>query len=241
MFSIHRFLTAQRFLRYADAAWPYLMVSWLVLLITGLYFALIASPPDYQQGESVRIMYVHVPSAWMALGIYCFMALANASGFIWKNPFSFILSTASAPIGACFCLICLITGSLWGKPIWGAWWVWDARLTSMLILFFFYIGYLMLYHSHDQKEKGEKVAAILALVGVVNIPIIKFSVNWWHTLHQPASLMRKGGIAIAPEMLTPLLLMFASFALLFILLLVIRVKTEILARRLERKQTQRLS
>jgi heme exporter protein C len=240
MVLFHKFFTAKTFFRIADPVLPFAVIAWIVTFAVAIYFALVASPPDYQQGEAVRMMYVHVPAAWMALGIYCFMALANASGFIWKNPFSFILSTSAAPIGACFCFLCLVTGSLWGKPIWGTWWVWDARLTSMLILFFFYIGYLVLYHTYDQKEKGEKAAALLSLVGIVNIPIIKFSVNWWNTLHQPASLLRKGGIAIAPQMLAPLLLMFASYLLFFIVLLTIRAKTETLSRKLEHKQLRQM-
>lgn len=237
---LHHLVTPRRFLHYSRLFFPFLLVSWTLLFVLGLYTALISSPPDYQQGESVRIMYIHVPSAWMSLGIYCMIACMNAAGFIWKNPFSFIIARAAAPIGACFCLICLITGSLWGKPIWGTWWVWDARLTSMLILFFFYLGYIMLYDSYHQKEKGEKMAGLLSLVGIVNIPIIKFSVNWWHTLHQPASLLRKGGIAIAPEMLTPLLLMFGNFILLFVLIWILRVKTEILERKLQRTQMAQL-
>lgn len=238
--SFHQFFTARNFFRYADPALPFMIFAWVVLFATAIYFALVASPPDYQQGEAVRMMYVHVPAAWMALGVYCFIALANASGFIWKNPFSFILATAAAPLGACFCFLCLVTGSLWGKPIWGTWWVWDARLTSMLILFFFYLGYIVLYLTYDQREKGEKAAALLSLVGIINIPIIKFSVDWWNTLHQPASIIRSGGVAIAPQMLTPLMLMFASYLLFFIVIVIIRTKTEILRRKLERTQIQKM-
>lgn len=179
-------------------------------------------------------MYVHVPAAWMALGVYCFMAGFGAASLIWKNPLSDIIAVSAAPIGLVFTAICLITGSIWGKPTWGAWWVWDARLTSMLILFFFYIGYIALYHSYDDPQIGGRLASILALIGVVNIPIIKFSVEWWNTLHQPASIMRKGGIAIDETMLLPLMLMFVAFIGLFSVLTILRIKTEVMQRKLER-------
>lgn len=238
---ISRFMTPRFFLSFSHAAKNYVLGLFLVLFTAGLYQALIISPADYQQGEAVRMMYVHVPAAWMALGIYCFMALMNLSGFIWKNPLSYILSIAAAPIGMSFAFLCLFTGSLWGKPIWGAWWVWDARLTSMLVLFFFYIGYWLLYQSHHDPLKGEKSAGILAIVGLINIPIVKFSVDWWHTLHQPASILRKDGIAIAPEMLLPLLLMAGAYSCFFVYILILRTHTEILTRKMERKKLASLS
>lgn len=231
---MHRYFNPGKFSRFIDRLLPLAVVATCGLLAGGLYFALLASPPDYQQGESVRIMYVHVPSAWMALGVYSFMAFASAASLIWKNPLSDILATSAAPIGAGFTLICLITGMLWGKPIWGAWWVWDARLTSVLILFFFYLGYMALVSAYDSKERGTKAAAILSLVGFINVPIVKFSVDWWNTLHQPASLMRSGGIAIDDSMLRPLLLMFAAFASFFIMVLCIRIKTQMMLRKVER-------
>ena len=203
-------------------------------LIIGLYYALFASPPDYQQGDAVRIMYVHVPAAWMALGIYCFMAVSHIIGFIWKHPLSHIIAITASPIGAAFALLCLITGSIWGKPMWNTWWVFDARLTSMLILFFFYVGHLLLYRSHTYPEKGEQTAGILAIVGVINVPIVKFSVDWWNTLHQPASIIRSGGIAIAPEMLLPLLLMFGFYVSFFGYLLLTGCLTTYWQRKIER-------
>ena len=202
----------------------------------GLSQALFISPPDYQQGDSVRIMYVHVPSAWMSMMVYSIMAVASASFLIWRHPLADIVARASAPLGAGFTLITLITGSLWGKPMWGAWWVWDARLTSVLILFFMYIGYIALSDSYNNKESGRKICAIMALVGFVNIPIIRFSVEWWNTLHQPASIIRSGGVAIDDSMLVPLLSMGLSFMLIYSILLLIRVKTMLIQQKIRRLQ-----
>ncbi len=231
---INNLLTPTKFLKIANyISYPAGFFSFL-LIIAGLYYALIASPADYQQGEAVRIMYLHVPSATMALGIYLFMAVFALSGLVWQNPLSFVILTSAAPIGAIFNLICLITGAIWGKPIWGTWWVWDARITSMFLLFLLYIGNIVLYQAHEDKNKGAKFAAIIALIGVVNLPIIKFSVNWWNTLHQPASIIRKGGISIDPTMQTPLFLMFLGFICLFIFLLFLSIKTQLLAKKLER-------
>ena len=190
--------------------------------IFGLYQAIIASPSDYLQGDAVRIMYIHVPAAWMALGIYISMAVSNFISIIYKSRFAEILAYAAAPIGACFTLICLITGSIWGKPIWGTWWAWDARLTSMLVLFFLYIGYIMLWE-HD--FKSSRAAAILNIIGAINIPIIKFSVNFWNTLHQPASIIRKGGISIDNTMLIPLLTMFLASIGFALIVWILRAKT----------------
>jgi len=216
-------------------ALPVFLAAALVLLVSGLYLSLFASPPDYQQGEAVRIMYIHVPSAWMALFIYSIMAAASASGLIWRNPLSYIMASASAPIGAAFTAITLITGSLWGKPMWGAYWVWDARLTSVLILFFLYVGFILMFSAFDSRERAEKSAAVLAIMGFINIPIIKFSVDWWNTLHQPASIFRIGGPAIHSSMLWPLLIMFAGFLFLFLFLLIVRMQAEILNRKVARK------
>lgn len=233
---MHKYFNPRKFARIAHKMLPYSVALTLLTLAFGLYYALFASPADYQQGESVRIMYVHVPAAWMSLFIYSNVALCAAASLIWKNPLSDIIAIACAYIGACFTAVCLVTGALWGKPIWGAWWVWDARLTSVLILFFFYIGYIVLYNSYEDKQKAGKLAAILALVGFINIPIVKFSVNWWNTLHQPASIMRSGGISIDPAMLTPLFLMFMSFMLLFVSIMIVRIKTDVNMRKIEREQ-----
>ena len=206
------------------------------MIAVGLYLALFVAPPDYQQGESVRIMFVHVPSAWMALFVYTGMAAASAMTLIWKHPLSDIAARASAPIGACFTFRALATGSLWGKPMWGAWWVWDARLTSMLVLLFLYLGYMALADAFDDAQRGAKAAAILALVGFVNVPIIKFSVDWWNTLHQPASVVKMGGPAIHLSMLAPLLIMVAGFTAFYVAVLIMRMRTEIVTAKLRTLQ-----
>ncbi|MCE3231944.1 MAG: cycZ [Rickettsiaceae bacterium] len=233
---MHKYFNPGKFTKMADKILPFSAVLTVILLALGLYYALFASPADYQQGEYVRIMYIHVPSAWMSMMIYSFIASFGAAGLIWRNPLSHMVAISAAPIGAAFTLICLVTGSMWGKPIWGTWWVWDARLTSVLILFFFYLGYMGLYNAYDDKERAGKTSAILALVGLVNIPIIKFSVDLWNTLHQPASIIRSGGISIDGSMMAPLMLMFAAFISLFVTLVLIRTKTEILAKKVERIQ-----
>ena len=212
---------------------PFSLVCFLVFL--GLVIPAIKnSPLDYQQSNAVKIMYVHVPAAWMALMIYSLMAIFNISGFIWKNPFFYLISKSIAPIGCVFTFVTLVTGSIWGKPIWGTWWVWDARLTSVLILFFLYLGYIILLDSFDDREKGEKIAAIISIIGFVNVPIIKFSVEYWNSLHQPASIMRSGGVAIDAAMLQPLLLMFGTYFSYFVFLSLLKVKTEILLKKFKK-------
>ncbi len=201
---------------------PLLLVSMLILTGLGLYQALIASPQDYQQGEMVRIMYIHVPSSWMALAIYTFIAVCSFCSLVWKTKMSFLMAVASAPIGAVFCIISIVTGSLWGKPIWGTWWVWDARLTSMLVLFLLYLSYIIVVNSGDNIRRAEKPASVIALIGFINIPIVKFSVNIWYSLHQPASVLRLGSPTIHPTMLLPLMLMFLGTILYFLLVLSLR-------------------
>src|SRR5437016_9260647 len=219
-----------RFMRLSGAALPWLGAATLAALVVGLAWSLLLAPPDYQQGETVRIMYIHVPAAWMALSIYLFVAVASGVALVWRHPLAEIAAAAAAPIGAAFTFVCLATGSLWGRPMWGAWWVWDARLTSVLILFFLYLGYIALVNAFDDPSRGGRAGAVLALVGVVNLPIIKFSVDWWNTLHQPASVMRVGGPRIAVSMLAPLLIMAFGFALLFAALLMLRMRTALNAR-----------
>jgi len=233
---MHKFASPANFQRLAEKLTPWLAALMLVTLALGLWQALIASPADYQQGDAVRIMYVHVPSAMMSMGIYSMMALMSASFLIWKHPLADVAARAAAPVGAAFTLITLVTGSLWGKPMWGTWWVWDARLTSVLVLFFLYVGYIALADSMAHDERGKKVCAILALVGFVNIPIIRYSVEWWNTLHQPASIIREGGIAIDPSMQPALFLMAASFALLAGLLIIIRMRTALTRQKLRRSR-----
>ncbi len=227
----HRFANPARFSRIAARVLPWSTAATIILFVVGLYFALFASPADYQQGDTVRIMYVHVPSAWIAMGCYTFIALMSAIALIWKHPLADIAARAAAPLGAGFTLIVLITGSLWGKPTWGTWWVWDARLTSVLVLFFLYLGHIALTNAFDNPQRGARAAAVLALVGFVNIPIIKFSVDWWNTLHQPASVTRLDAPAIDPAMLTPLLLMALAFLLYFITMLLVRMRSDLNAAR----------
>ena len=196
--------------------------------------AITSSPIDYQQSNAVRIMYIHVPAAWMSLLIYSFVAVFNLSGFIWKNPFFYLIARSIAGIGCLFTFLTLVTGSIWGKPIWGTWWVWDARLTSVLILFFLYLGYILVFDGFDDKQKGEKISAIISIVGFINIPIIKFSVDYWNSLHQPASILRVGGSAIHSAMLKPLMLMFCVYLFYSLSLSLISVKTKLLSKKLAR-------
>ncbi len=240
MFAVmHRFANPARFMRIATAVLPWSAAAAVILIAAGLYFALVGSPADYQQGETVRIMYVHVPAAWMALLVYAGMALASAAALIWRHPLAEIVARASAPVGAAFTLIALATGSLWGKPMWGTWWAWDARLTSFLILFFLYLGYIALANAFDDATRGNRAAAILALVGAVNLPIIKYSVDWWNTLHQPASVMRTDGPSIDPAMLVPLFLMALGFTAYYVAVLLVRVKAELIGARLRNAQLLR--
>jgi len=223
-FRVDRLANPARFMRVSGAVLPWFGAVAAGVLGLGLVWSLLIAPPDYQQGESVRIMFIHVPAAWMALSIYLFIALASAVALVWRHPLAEIAGQAAAPIGAAFTLVCLATGSLWGRPMWGAWWVWDARLTSVLVLFFLYLGYIALVNAFDDPSRGGRAGALLALVGIVNLPIIKFSVDWWNTLHQPASVLRMGGPSIDKSLLIPLLIMAAGFALLFVWLLLLRMR-----------------
>ena len=226
---MHRYANPSRVMRLSRLLQPWLAGATVLFIAAGLYLALVASPPDYQQGESVRIMYVHVPAAWMAMFCYAALAGASAVGLIWKHPVADLAAKATAPIGASFTFLALVTGSLWGKPMWGTWWVWDARLTSVLILFFLYLGYMALQSAFDDPARGAKAAAIMALVGFVNVPIIKFSVDWWYTLHQPASVFRAGGPSIDASMLWPLGLMAAGFTTYYLYVVLVRLRAEIVA------------
>ncbi len=228
---IHFLANPARFMRIGARVLPWCWAVAALGMGVGLWFALVSSPADYQQGDSVRIMYIHVPSAWMALAVYSLIALVSAMALVWKHPLGYLIGRAAAPLGTGFTVICLVTGALWGQTSWGTWWVWDARLTSVLILFFLYLGYMALASAFDDPDRGNRAAALLAIVGFVNIPIIKFSVDWWSTLHQPASVLRMGGSAIHPSMLTPLVLMAVGFAAYFLALLVLRVRAEIAGRK----------
>ena len=203
-----------------------------ICIAVALVAALFLSPADYQQGDSVRIMYVHVPAAWMAMFVYTCIAVASATALVWLHPLADLAARAASPVGAAFTFLALVTGALWGKPMWGTWWVWDARLTSVLVLFFLYLGHMAIANAFEDPTRGRRAAAILALVGFVNVPIIKFSVDWWNTLHQPASVSRIGVPAIHASMLWPLLLMAVGFTLFFVTLLLMRMKSELLGARL---------
>jgi heme exporter protein C len=227
-----RLANPNRFMQWSGKLVPWCAIATAALLGIGLYLALFVAPPDYQQGESVRIMYVHVPAAWMSTFVYAVMAASSAVALIWRHPVADIAAREAAPLGAGFTLLCLVTGSLWGKPMWGTWWVWDARLTSVLVLFFLYLGYIALINAFDEPTRGARAGAILALVGIVNLPIIKFSVDWWNTLHQPASVFRLGGPTIDPSMLWPLLIMALGFTLFFVTLLLMRMRSALMAAKL---------
>lgn len=230
---MHRFANPARFLRLAALILPWAAGLAVVCFAAGLYMALLDSPADYQQGQTVRIMYIHVPAAWMAMFVYTSMAVAAATALVWKHPLAEVYARAAAPLGAGFTLLCLVTGSLWGAPMWGTWWVWDARLTSMLILFFLYLGFMALVNAFDDPERGNRAGCILLLVGVVNIPIIKFSVDWWNTLHQPASVFRMGGPSIHPDMLWPLGVMAIAFKAYFVAVVIVRIRSELVARKIQ--------
>ena len=229
---MHRFANPTRFLRLANALLPWLGVAAVGLLGYGLWLSLFNSPADYQQGETVRIMYVHVPAAWVALAGYSALALSSVAFLVWKHPLADLAARAASPVGAGFTAIALVTGALWGQPMWGTWWVWDARLTSVLVLFFLYLGHMALTNAFDDPERGGKAGAVLALVGVVNLPIIKFSVDWWNTLHQPASVLRMGGSTIDPAMLTPLFVMAGGYFAVFAIALLLRIRALYAERRL---------
>jgi heme exporter protein C len=213
---------------------PWTAALTIVLLVLGLYLTFFVAPPDYQQGESVKIMYLHVPAAWLSLFIYVVMTAAALGTLVWRHPLADAAQKAAAPLGAAFTFVCLATGSLWGKPMWGTWWVWDARLTSVLVLFLIYLALVALWQAIDEPGRAARAAAIMTLVGAVNLPIIKFSVDWWNTLHQPASVFRIGGPAIAASMLLPLIVMAVAATLLFLTLHMMAIRNEILRRRLRR-------
>ncbi|MFM9973407.1 MAG: heme ABC transporter permease [Beijerinckiaceae bacterium] len=230
-----RIANPQRFTRVADRLLPWLAALTIVTILIGQYGAWFVAPPDYQQGETIRIKYVHVPAAWMALFGWSMMALSAIGSLVFRHPLADVAQKAAAPIGAAFCAICLITGSLWGKPMWGTWWVWDARLTSMLVLMLMYLGVIALWRAIEEPTIAAKAVSIVTLVCAINIPIIKFSVDWWNTLHQPASVLRLDGPTIHSSQLWPLLVMGLAAALLFATLLLLRMRTELMERRLRRQ------
>ncbi|WP_374598009.1 heme ABC transporter permease CcmC [Brevundimonas sp.] len=220
-----------RFLRFTRPLTPMLWVGAAVLLAIGTWLSFVA-PEDYQQGDTVRIMFVHVPAASVGLGIYLALGISSFFALVFRHPLADAAARAAALPGAAYTFLALITGSLWGKPMWGAFWVWgDARLMSELVLLLFYIGYMALRASIDDEAKAARAAAVLGLVGLINLPIVKFSVDWWNTLHQPASLLREDGPSVAPAMLTPLLIMMAAFGVFFLAYWITSIRTEIVRRR----------
>ena len=225
-------INPNKFNKVADYIFKPVLVLSGILLSLGLLFSFYLSPDDYQQGSTVRIMYVHVPSAWLALLTYAIMTLYSIAALAFRMPFGFIINTAVAPIGATFTLICIVSGSLWGKPMWGTWWVWDARLTSVAILFIIYIIVVFINLSFENRIIREKVAAIFILVGSINLPIVKFSVDWWNTLHQPATISKLSKPSIDPSMMTPLIIMTFAFIMIGLAIAILRIKTEIISRKL---------
>jgi heme exporter protein C len=225
-----RYANPKRFMELSGAILPWLAGAAAIFLAVGLVLAF-TSPPDYQQGSTVRIMFVHVPAAWVAMMAYALMALSAAVGLINRHPLADTAAKTAAPLGALFTALALVTGSLWGKPMWGAWWVWDGRLTSFLILLFIYLGYIALWNAIEDETRAARATAILALVGAVNLPIIEFSVQWWTTLHQGESIFRAGGPSISAVFLWPLFAMALAYTLLFFTLWMVRIRTEIIERR----------
>ena len=223
-------INPSKFNKFADIIFKPLILTSSIILIAGLILVYL-SPLDYQQGLTVKIMYIHVPSAWLALLTYSIMTIYSIIGIAFKMPFSFIVNKAVAPIGAVFTLLCLISGSLWGKPMWGTWWVWDARLTSVAILLLIYLIIIFIDKTFENKEVREKTTAIFILIGSVNLPIIKFSVDWWNTLHQPASVSKLSSPSIDISMLQPLLVMTVAFSLVGLIIAILRIKAEILIRK----------
>ena len=220
-----------RFLALADRVLPWLAAATLFAFALGVGQAYLA-PDDYQQGATVKIMFVHVPAAWLGIFAWVSMSAAALGTLVWRHPLADVAAKAAAPIGAAFTLMCLVTGALWGRPMWGTYWVWDARLTSVLVLFLMYLGVIALWRTIDEPARAANVVAVLTLVGAINIPIIKYSVDWWNTLHQPASVLRLGGSTIHPTILVPLIIMLAAFTLLFLTLHLAAMRNEIMRRRL---------
>jgi len=228
------YMNPTRFMALTDRVLPWLGSAAALLLGVGLFAAFFLVPPDYQQGETVRIMYIHVPAAWLGMFAYIVMTSASLGVLVWRHPLADAAQKTAAPLGAVFTFVCLVTGSLWGKPMWGTYWVWDARLTSYLVLLLLYLGIIAIRQTMDDTPRGARVAAIMTLVGLIDIPIIKFSVDWWNTLHQPASVFRAGGSTISGSMLWPLLVMAVGASALFLTLHFMALRNEILRRRIAR-------
>ena len=236
----HKMASPKYFYGIAGILIPWLATAFVLVTLAGLYYGLVKAPPDYQQGDSYRIMFIHVPAAWMSLFIYIVMAGAGAIGLIWRIKLAEVIAISSAPIGASFTFLALVTGSIWGKPMWGTWWVWDARLTSELILLFLYLGVIALHSAIDDKRTAARAVAILALVGVINIPIIHYSVEWWNTLHPGPTVTKLDKPSIHLSMLIPLLLMAGAFKLYYAFVVLMRARCEVLERERGRGWVQEL-
>lgn len=221
--NLHRFANPGRFTRASGAVLPWLAMLALIITTAGLVWGLFFSPPDWQQGDAVRIMYIHVPAAWLASAGYAGLAVCSVASLVWRHPLADLAAMEIGPVGAGFTALCLMTGSLWGKPMWGTWWVWDARLTSVLILFFLYLGHITLIRAFDNPQRGYRAAAILALLGAVDLPIIKYSVYWWNTLHQPDTITLTGAPSMYITMLWPLLLTTIGYTLVFTAIVLARL------------------
>jgi len=234
--SLHRFANPGRFLRLSGRVLPWLTGAAALTLAVGLGWGLFLAPPDWQQGETVRILYVHVPMAWLAMGGYFGLAIGSILSLVWRHPLADLACRELSPLGAIVTALCLATGSLWGKPMWGTWWVWDARLTSVLVLFFLWLGHASLSRAFDDAERGARMAAILALIGAVNLPIVKFSVDWWNTLHQPASVTKLGAPSLHVDILYPLLVSAIGFTLAFAALVLARTRAAVMERRIQALQ-----
>ena len=229
---LHRFANPGRFLRLSGVVLPWLAAGGVALTAAGLVWGLFFSPADWQQGDAVRIMYIHVPAAWLASAGYFALALCSFVSLVWRHPLADLAAVEIGPVGAGFTALCLLTGSIWGKPMWGAWWVWDARLTSVLVLFFLYLGHIALVRAFDDPQRGYQAGAILALIGAVDLPIIKFSVEWWNTLHQPATISFTGAPTMYLGMLWPLLFAAVDYTLVFAAIVVARTRAAVLERRI---------
>ena len=233
-----KFLEPNKIFQITSKAPKYVLILFVVVLSVGLVEALILSPEDYKQSDAVRIMYVHVPAAWISLGIFSSITVLSISGFIFKNKNFFLISKSLAPSGFVFNIIALVTGSIWGKPTWGTWWAWDARITSMLILALFYALYLISWRIYENEEKVFKISTFITILGIINVPIIKYSVDWWNTLHQPASINILSKSTIHSSMLLPLMMMTAAFALFSLLIFLMKYNTELI--KLKNKGLDRL-
>ncbi len=228
--SVIELANPSRFLALSGRALPWLSAATVLAFVVGI-IQLSFAPDDYQQGATVKIMFIHVPAAWLSIFGWLLMSTAALGTLVWRHPLADVAAKAAAPIGSAFTLMCLVTGSLWGRPMWGTYWVWDARLTSVLVLFLMYLGVLALWRTIEDPMQAARAAAVLTLVGAINVPIIKFSVDWWNTLHQPASVLRLGGSTIHPAILVPLIVMAIAFTLLFLTLHLAAMRNEIMRRR----------